>query len=467
MAEDYGLCTYTKHHKQKITLFLSAMRSYADSLQNDNFNLFYKKIDNKHNSSYFDNLKNKFKNIEEISCFEIEDKFFESQLEEFCSKNSIKINWITSPMFLSDRTSFKAYLSKRKKPFMKTFYEQQRKLNNILLEEDGSPLGGKWSYDTENRKKLPKNIEINKKKEFKPTQHTLDVCIIVERLFTDHPGNAKELYFPTERSDYLKILNNFLKNDLQLYGKYQDAITNRDPFLFHSLISPGLNLGLITPKEVIYKTLKYYDNNPETPLSAVEGFIRQIIGWREFLRGIYQNYSEEQETRNFWNHKRKMKDSWYKGETGIPPVDDAIKKAIKYGYNHHIERLMVLSSIMLLCEINPNKVHDWFMEMYVDSSDWVMGPNVYGMGQFSDGGIFATKPYICGSNYLIKMSDYKKADWCDAVDGLYWRFIDKHKAFFSKNPRMKMMMSALDRMDPDKKDRIFKAANHFIKEHTC
>lgn len=466
MAEDVGLCTYVKHHKQKIVLFLSAMRSYSDSLKEDGYKHIYKKLDTK-NPGYFNSFKATFPKVSEIVCFEVEDKFFEKEIVGFCKANSIKLTWLKSPMFLSTRKNFSDYLSTRKKPFMKTFYEQQRKENNILLEADGSPIGGKWSYDVENRKKLPKNVEINKKLEFKKTQHTNDVCKLVEKVFKDHPGRAEDIYFPTERSDYLKALNHFLKNNLDSYGKYQDAITNRDPFLFHSLISPGLNLGLITPKEVIHKTLQHYDKNPETPLSAIEGFIRQIIGWREFLRGVYQNYSEEQDTTNFWNHKREMKASWYSGETGIPPVDDAIKKAIKYGYNHHIERLMVLSSIMLLSEINPRQVHDWFMEMYVDSSDWVMGPNVYGMGQFSDGGIFATKPYICGSNYLIKMSDYKKAEWCDTVDGLYWRFIDKHQKFFSKNPRMKMMMSALDRMDKDKKKRIFKAANNFIKEHTC
>jgi deoxyribodipyrimidine photolyase-related protein len=184
------------------------------------------------------------------------------------------------------------------------------------------------------------------------------------------------------------------------------------------------------------------------------------------MRGIYQNFSEEQYEKNFWSHKRKLKKCWYDGTTGIEILDDAIKKADRLGYTHHIERLMILSNMMLLCEIEPKAVYDWFMEMHLDSSDWVMAPNVFGMGQFSDGGIFATKPYICGSNYYLKMSRYKKGDWCEIVDGLYWRFIDKHQYFYKKNPRMSVMVGTLDRMDPKRKKHIFKKADEFIEKVT-
>ena len=174
------------------------------------------------------------------------------------------------------------------------------------------------------------------------------------------------------------------------------------------------------------------------PMNSLEGYVRQVIGWREFIRGIYHNFDEVQSKSNFWNHKRKLNENWYTGNTGIPPLDDAIKKANRFGYCHHIERLMIISNIMLLSQIHPQEVFKWFMEMFVDSSDWVMGPNVYGMAQFSDGGIFATKPYICGSNYLLKMSNYKKGDWCNEVDGLYWGFINNNRDFFAKNPRMSL-----------------------------
>ena len=184
------------------------------------------------------------------------------------------------------------------------------------------------------------------------------------------------------------------------------------------------------------------------------------------MRGIYQSYSKEMETKNFFKQTRNMKKSWYDGTTGLPPLDYAIKNALNHGWSHHIERLMILSNIMNLCEIKPNVVYKWFMEMFVDSSDWVMVPNVYGMGLFSDGGIFATKPYICGSSYFMKMMDFKKGDWCNTMDGLYWRFIDRNRKFFSKNPRLSMMVHIFDKMKKDRKKLILSEADKFIKQNT-
>ena len=190
------------------------------------------------------------------------------------------------------------------------------------------------------------------------------------------------------------------------------------------------------------------------------------MGWREFVRGVYQNFSDVQESKNFFNHHSLLTSHWYEGTTGLPPVDDAIMKAQDFGYRHHIERLMILSNIMLLCEFHPQEVHRWFMEMFVDSADWVMGPNVYGMGQFSDGGVFATKPYISGSNYILKMSDYKKGEWCDVWDGLFWRFIGKHRDFFAKQYRLSFMVVTLDKMEAKKKTRLLAAAEEFLGDKT-
>ena len=201
-------------------------------------------------------------------------------------------------------------------------------------------------------------------------------------------------------------------------------------------------------------------------INSLEGYIRQIIGWREFMRGIYQNFDKQMENRNFFNHKRKMKNSWYNGTTGLEPLDCSIENALKYGWSHHIERLMILANIMNLCQINPREVYKWFMEMFVDSSDWVMSPNVYGMGLFSDGGIFSTKPYICGSSYILKMMDFKRGEWCDVMDGLYWRFINKNRNFFKKNPRLSMMVSTFDKMNSERKKMILSKANEFIKSNT-
>ena len=224
-----------------------------------------------------------------------------------------------------------------------------------------------------------------------------------------------------------------------------------------------MNLGLLTPAEIIDRVMRRADG---VPLQSLEGFVRQVIGWREFVRGIYRTFGDEQEQSNFWSHERELTSAWYDGTTGIPPLDDTIRSAQKLGWAHHIPRLMVLGNLMTLCEIRPRVAHDWFMEMFIDSSEWVMGPNVYGMGLFSDGGIFATKPYICGSNYLLKMSDYKKGPWCDIVDGLYWRFIEKHREFFATNPRLALMPRALDRLDRDRRSRIFDAAEEFLQAHT-
>jgi deoxyribodipyrimidine photolyase-related protein len=231
------------------------------------------------------------------------------------------------------------------------------------------------------------------------------------------------------------------------------------------MLSPAINLGLITPEELVKETIAFTKTN-KVKINNLEGFLRQVIGWREFMRGIYQNFENKLTTSNFFKHNRKLKDSWYEGTTGIDPLDHTIKNSIKFGWSHHIERLMVVANIMNLSQIEPKSVYQWFMEMYVDSSDWVMAPNVFGMGLFSDGGIFATKPYICASSYLLKMSDFKKGEWCETMDGLYWKFIENNKKFFSTNYRLSMMVKILEKMDKDRKSKIFKAADAFVENNT-
>ena len=241
--------------------------------------------------------------------------------------------------------------------------------------------------------------------------------------------------------------------------------TMNSPFLLHSILSPYLNIGLITPKEIISKIIEN-DKQKKIPINSLEGFVRQVIGWREFMRGIYQNYDDRLEKTNYFNHKRRLTDAWYNGTTGIDPIDDAIKDVNKYGYVHHIIRLMHLSNVMNLSQLSPKEIYKWFMEMFVDSSDWVMSPNVFGMGTFSDGGIFSTKPYICGSNYIIKMSDYRKGKWSEIVDGLYWNFIHNNREILSKNPRMGMVMMSYRKLKKERKDYLLKTANEFIANKT-
>jgi len=468
MAEDYQLCTYEKHHKLKILLFLSAMRSYADNLKKSKFKIEYQKIENKgFKDDYLKKLKKiiSSKKIKELSSFEIEDKFFEKKITQFLKKENIKWNIIKTPMFLNSRNDFKNYLKKSKKPFMSTFYKDARKKSGILIGPDGNPVGGKWSFDEDNRNKLPKNISIPKFPRISESNHTKKLKPIIEKLFSHHPGNTDNFWLATEYEDVLKLLNFFIKEKLNLFGDYEDAVNQKNNILFHSALSPYINLGLITPELVIKKILDFHKKN-KIRLNSLEGFIRQIIGWREFMRGIYQSYSNEMEIRNFFKHSRKMKMSWYEGNTGLPPLDYAIKNAANYGWSHHIERLMILSNIMNLCEIKPTIVYKWFMEMFVDSSDWVMVPNVYGMGLFSDGGIFATKPYICGSSYFMKMMDFEKGDWCNTMDGLYWRFINRNRNFFLKNPRLSMMVRIFDKMKTERKKLILSEAEKFINKNT-
>ena len=466
MAEDNGLCTFQKHHKLKILLFLSSMRSYRDELKAKKFKIIYKDCKNSFKENYEKKLEKTIKEmkVKNVTFFEIEDKFFEKKLISFFKKNNINFKQVKSPMFLTSRDEFQKFLeSSKKKPLMANFYKANRARLNILMNKNGSPKDGKWSFDEDNRKKLPINISIPEQLNFKITNHTKKLKAFIEKNFKGHPGSTENFWFPTDRDQTIKLLDDFIKNKLNLFGDYEDAVSNRSNTLFHSALSPLMNIGLITPHEILEK-IKKVEN--KIKINSLEGYIRQIIGWREFMRGIYQNYDKQMEEKNFFNHKKKMRSSWYNGTTGLEPLDYAINNASKYGWSHHIERLMILSNIMNLCQINPKHAYKWFMEMFVDSSDWVMVPNVYGMGLFSDGGIFATKPYICGSSYFLKMMHFKKGEWCITMDGLYWNFINKNRKFFLKNPRLSMMVRIFDKMKNDRKKIILTAADKFIKQNT-
>ena len=291
LAEDYELCTYEKHHKQKILLFLSSMRSYLDRLRKDKFKTEYLDITNKSfKSSYTDKLKSiiKSQKITEVTSFEIEDKFFENKVSNFFKKEKIKWNIVQTPMFLNSRDNFKKYLSKSKKPFMATFYKDTRRELNILMDKQGNPQGGKWSFDEDNRNKLPKNISIPKFPKINETSHTKKLKPIIEKEFKNHPGSTENFWFATEYDDVLKLLNFFIKEKSNLFGDYEDAVDQKDNILFHSALSPYINLGIITPEFIIKKILDFHKKN-KIRMNSLEGYVRQVIGWREFMRGIYQS----------------------------------------------------------------------------------------------------------------------------------------------------------------------------------
>ena len=346
---------------------------------------------------------------------------------------------------------------------MKTFYAGQRKRMNLLLEPDGSPLGGKWSFDADNRKKLPKNHPVPEP--YSPDLHDEVIAAKqwVARRFPDALGSRENFTYPTSREEALEAMDLFFKERFELFGAYEDAISTKVRVMFHSVLTPPLNLGLITPEEVVEAALDAAEKNPAIPLNSLEGFIRQIIGWREFMRIIYLRHGVMERKENFWNFTREMPRAFYDGTTGIAPIDHAIHALLEDGYTHHIERLMILGNFMLLCRIHPDAVYRWFMELYIDAYDWVMVPNVYGMSQFADGGVFSTKPYISGSNYLRKMSDFPKGDWCEIWDGLYWTFIEDHREFFAKQYRLSMMVRLLDKMPDEKREQHRKAASNFMK----
>jgi deoxyribodipyrimidine photolyase-related protein len=399
--------------------------------------------------------------ITEIHLIDPVDDWLLNRLRKVAT--GIKLEIHESPMFLNNAEATGAYFRKDKKKFFQTdFYKRQRKRLNLLLDNNGEPLGGQWTFDTENRKKYPRSKTPPAIHFPGPSDYWKEAVTYVEQHFDRNPGILDQnRIYPLTHEEARSWLKQFLEFRFHDFGAYEDAMVAGQSYLNHSLLSPLLNIGLLHPEEVISETIDYTKAH-EIPLNSTEGFIRQIIGWREFIRGIYVAKGSFSRTRNFWGFKNKIPASFYNGTTGILPVDETIKGVLKTGYAHHIERLMVLGNFMLLCEFDPNEVYRWFMELFVDAYDWVMVPNVYGMSQFADGGTFATKPYIAGSNYLKKMSDFPGGDWQDIWDGLFWRFIAKHGDFFKTNPRLSMIYHSLQRMDKEKKSEHLRIANSFL-----
>ena len=468
MAESGRMCRRYAAHAQKLVLILSAMRSKADALRKAGHRVEYTKLEKGQDESFEALLDAHLGDsaYETLVHFETESFAMDAMLESLAKKHDLELESLESPMFLTSHSDFEQYRDGHKRLFMADFYKWQRKRLDVLVDSDGEPVGGKWSYDEENRKKLPKDVEPPQLPEPSRTKHTKDLVDLVAAEFADHPGDPEGIWLPTTEADAEKALRTFLDERFELFGDYEDALSQEHAFLFHSALSPLLNVGLLTPERVLELALEKEERDG-VRINSLEGFVRQVIGWREFIRGVWNTLPEDHWEQNFWKHERRLTDHWYEGTTEIPPLDDAIRRAQAHGYNHHIERLMVLGNLMLLCRVAPREAYDWFMEMFVDSADWVMAPNVYGMALHSEGGAFTTKPYICGSNYLRKMSDYPKGEWCDVVDGLYWSFVRDHRDFFEKNPRSKMMTRTLDRLADDRKKRIFRLAEAFIERVTC
>ena len=451
-----------KFHKQRLVFNRASMKFYEKYLIRKNYKVKY--VESNNDLSDIRKLIPQLKKegFSEIHITEVVDNWLEKRIIETASLNDIKIKIYDSPGFINTKEEIKKYFNGKKNYSQTSFYIQQRKELNLLINNDGKPIGGKWTYDSENRLKYPRKK--SPPKITFPTQNSFvkEAITYVNKNFSQNYGevNGKFIY-PTTFKESKDWLNQFLKIRFSDFGPYEDAIVVKEYVLHHSLISPILNSGLLTPEYVIDKTISFTEKN-EIPINSLEGFLRQIIGWREFIRGIYAAEGTKQRTTNYWNFKRKIPKSFWNGETGIETLDLTIKKILETGYCHHIERLMVLGNFMLLCEFDPDDVYKWYMEMFIDSYDWVMVPNVYGMSQFADGGLMATKPYISGSNYLMKMSDYKKGDWQQIWDGLFWRFMDKHRTFFLSNPRLGMLIKTFDKMETKKKQKLLNYAENYL-----
>ena len=432
IVEDERFFTQFNFHKKKLVLHRASMKSFQDKIGAEYI-------------EYQEGLEHVFSEEEEIRLYDPVDHELSKRIQAMSEKHGVSLEIMNSPMFLASKEWNREYFSENKY-FQLEYYKAQRKRLGILVDEEGNPEGGKWSFDPENRKKLPENVETPEGPDF--TNKYVDEAIeYVKENFPDNSGAIDGFFYPTTHEEALENLERFLDEKMADFGPYQDAIDEDLKFGFHSLISSSINIGLLTPGQVVETTLDYHEER-DYPMNSLEGFLRQIIGWREYIRALYELEGEKMRERNYFGCQNEMPDAFYTGETGMPPVDVSIGNVLQNAYGHHIERLMVLGNMMLLLEIDPDEVYDWFMELFIDSYDWVMVPNVYGMSQYADPRIM-TKPYISSSNYIRKMSHYSSGDWCDKWDGLYWSFIEKHKEKISENYRMKMMVSTLERMNED------------------
>lgn len=402
--------------------------------------------------------------ITEVVMADPVDFIAEKRLRRAADQTGIHLEFRASPSFLNTGADNRAWSAGRKRWFMAEFYKSQRRRLDVLMDGD-QPQGGQWSFDEDNRKKVPKALLGSLPWIDWPTHDATDQAAKDSVLvgFPDAVGHLDQLYYPTSHGEAAAWLSQFLERRFAQFGNYEDAIVEGESWLWHAVLTPALNVGLLTPQQVLDATLDHA-RRKDIPLNSVEGFVRQIIGWREFMRATYDDLGVPMRTGNHWNHHRPMPAAFYDGTTGIDPLDDAIARVLKTGYCHHIERLMVIGGFMFLCEIDPDDVYRWFMEMFVDSYDWVMVPNVYAMSQHADGGLITTKPYFSGSNYIRKMSHWGKGPWAEIWDGLYWRFIFKHADALAKNPRWAMMSRTAARMKPETKEAHLRRAEQFLAQ---
>lgn len=444
MIESKEICNRYNYHKFKIAYIFSCMRQYAQDLEKEGYTVTYYSLSDQ---KIFADVFTK-EDVKELHYLQPTDKSFRTFLQKLTEDKNIHSEIVhENKMFLTPASVFDTFFEDYSEPYlMHDFYLAQRKRLKLFVTDNDKPYKGSWSFDKDNRKKTPKDYK--EPDHYSPNSEIYDEVVKdVERFFPENPGNLPQLYLPTSHAQAKEYLQHFFEHKLALFGDYEDAIDDRTPFLHHSILSPLLNNGLLTPQLVLDTLNDFLDTNPEIledHFNSVEGFVRQLIGWREWMWGLYNHvYEEDLDQYNFFEHTKDLPKYFYFEELEKlenPPLKNTLLKTEEYAYNHHIERLMILANWMTLSEYNPQKCFQWFMEMYVDAYDWVMVGNVIGMGLFADEGKFATKPYVAGGNYIKKMSHYKKGDWEKVWTDKFWDFLLKHEDFFKTNPRMNMLI---------------------------
>lgn len=468
---------YVKHHIQKIVGFFLAMRNFADYLEKNGHKVEYIKIGDNNN------LQEIPKNIDllidkhKITCFQYQmpDEYrLDSQLKSYCKQLSISTGVFDTEHFYSKRDDLKNFFDGSKQVLMERFYRHMRKKHNILM-ENGKPAGGNWNYDQENRKKLPGHPALPDQKVFNHDVSNLLSEIKEQKINCFGNIDPQNFSWPAGRDESLQLLSYFNKNLLPFFGTYQDAMTERSWGVYHSRLSYSLNTKMISPKEVVHSALEeWHKRNDEISISQVEGFIRQIMGWREFMRGIYWWKMSGYERLNFFEHKRDLPVYYWNGKTKMNCMHHAISQSLDKAYAHHIQRLMVTGNFALLTGTDPNLVDDWYLGIYMDAIQWVEITNTRGMSQFADGGLVATKPYISSASYIHKMSDYCKSchykhakkygEKACPFNSLFWNFLEQHRGRLDNNQRLKMMYRVWDKMKPDEKSKMLEQAATYLDD---
>lgn len=474
MCEVVAETNYVKHHKKKIAFLFSAMRHFAHELREKDVKVSYIKLDDEKNTGSFsgeiERALNAHKFDRIIATFPGEYRVLE-EIKTLQDKFGIDVEIRNDDRFLATPQEFANWADGRKQLRMEYFYRDMRQSYRILMSGD-KPEGGKWNYDAENRKPPKEGLDISQTYMAVPDDITREVMDLVAERFSDHFGDLEPFHFAVTRDQARTALRQFIDQRLCHFGDYQDAMIEGEAWMYHSHISFYLNCGLLTPLECV-KAVEHAYHQGLAPLNAVEGFIRQIIGWREYVRGIYWLKMPDYASENFFEAKRALPEFYWTGETEMNCLRQCVTETKENAYAHHIQRLMVLGNFALLAGIDPKHVNEWFLIVYADAYEWVELPNVSGMILFADGGYLASKPYAAGGSYINKMSDYCKncsykvkdkngADACP-FNYLYWDFLARNREKLSNNHRIGMMYKTYDRMGEDKKQAIEQDSKVFLE----